>query len=82
MKNFTLGCLLVILTSATISTSTNINTNMLTVKPATPKSIVIFKDRSEYCQEKIKSYYRKGYIVKSTVSVGKFDNILVVMERY
>ena len=81
MKNFILGCLLVILTSATIGINTNINTNILTVKPATPKSIVIFEDYYIYSKEKIKSYCRKGYIVKSTVYIGDFT-VLVVMEKY
>jgi len=77
MRNFILGCLLVILTSVTLT-----KTDLLTVKPATPKSIVVFEDRSEYCQEKIKSYYRKGYIVKSVIKASKFDYVLVVMEKY
>jgi hypothetical protein len=77
MKNFILGCLFVLLTSATVT-----QTDLLTIKPATPKSVVTKVTR--YGTETynfINLYVKKGYIVKSTHGDGS-GNWLIIMEKY
>jgi hypothetical protein len=78
MKNlfyFVLGLCLVILTSATTA-------SVMTVKPATPKSIVSFYDvrcNGYNVARKIKEYSSKGYIYKH--GFGSDCHIVVVMEN-
>ena len=79
MKNlfyFVLGLCLIILTSAT-------TVSVMTVKPATPKSVVSFYDikcNGDYVAKKIKEYSSKGYIYKH--GFGSDCRIVVVMEKY
>jgi serine kinase of HPr protein (carbohydrate metabolism regulator) len=74
-----LGILIVILTSAT-------TVSVMTVKPATPKSVAVFSDNysNEELMDKIKSYVKKGYVLKSIAGSGKqyTDTWIVVMEKY
>lgn len=75
MRNFILGCLFVILTSATLSKA-----DLLTVKPATPKSVVVISDYYIDINPKIVSFTKQGYIVKTMV--GNHSGITIVMEKY
>lgn len=72
-----LGILLVILTSAT-------TVSVMTVKPATPKSVIVFNNNDiDETQYKIKEYTKKGYIVKTISSNGDYHKSwIVVMEKY
>jgi len=72
-----LGVLIVILTSAT-------TVSVMTVKPATPKSVAVFGNSSEGdAIENIKQYVRKGYIVKSVAGTSQYGHDwIVVMEKY
>jgi len=72
-----LGVLIVILTSAT-------TVSVMTVKPATPKSVAVFGGYSESeAIENIKQYIRKGYIVKSVAGTSQYGHDwIVVMEKY
>lgn len=76
---YTLGFLTPIFIGAGIASGTDI----LTVKPATPKSTVIIDcSWGELSSDKreILEYYKKGYVVSKTVSVD--SRALVVMEKY
>lgn len=84
MKNvtyFLLGIALVVLTSAT-------TISIMTVKPATPKSVVTIVGHVSKVSKKILEYSRKGYIFKfGTQSQGNYNDYedtrcLVVMEKY
>ena len=73
MKNFILGCLFIILTSATV-----IKTELLTIKPATPKSVVTY-----YGQEPklfTDKWSSKGYVFKHSHGIHSYSYI--VMEKY
>ena len=81
MNNFILG----VLTCALLS-FTSIETELITVKPATPKFTAIFYGYSSTykigeLENKIKEYAQKGYILKQ-MSAGENEKILVVMEKY
>lgn len=74
---FLLGCLFVVLLSATgVSKS-----ELFTIKPATPKSVICFKRYFDDTESNIKAYVRKGYILKSSTYGGN-NSCLVVMEKY
>lgn len=81
MKNlfyFVLGLCLIILTSAT-------TVSVMTVKPAVPKSIIVFVGRGSDIANFIKVNTKKGYIVKhfSNLTATNGDTgDLVVMEKY
>lgn len=81
MKNvfyFTLGVCLIILTSATTA-------SVMTVKPAKPKSVVIFStsDGTYDIKDFIKKKSKLGYIVKSVAGTSQYgDSWIVVMEKY
>lgn len=75
MKNFILGCLFVLLTSATLS-----KTDLLTFKPATPKSTIVLSDYYIAINTKIKNYAKQGYVVKAMV--GNSSGITIIMEKY
>lgn len=80
MKNFILG----VLTCALLS-FTSIETGIITVKPALPKSTVSFySERCSYgaknLSTQISTYISKGYIVKSVT--GTDCTYFVVMEKY
>lgn len=75
MKNlfyFMLGLCLIILTSAT-------TVSIMTVKPATPKSVVYFRFTNI---NQLKPYIQKGYIVKIISKGDEWDTGHVVMEKY
>lgn len=74
---FLLGCLFVVLLSATgVSKS-----ELFTIKPATPKSVICFTRYHGDTERYIKSYVRKGYIFKSSTYGGN-NSCIVVMEKY
>ena len=82
MKNlfyFIAGVLFITLISAT-------TVSIMTVKPALPKSTIVFSDdyREDEFIGKIKTYIKQGYIVKSISGSGKqyTDTWIVVMEKY
>lgn len=81
MRNFILGCLFVLLTSATLT-----KTDLLTIKPATPKSVVTYYGDNP--KEFISKYTKMGYIFKhSSQSQGSENGsywvtCLIVMEKY
>ena len=69
MRNFILGCCFILLTAAGTA-------SIMTVKPATPKSVVVY---SGLCPgDFIMKYHKLGYIVKP--SGGGYS--LIVMEKY
>ncbi len=63
-------------------------TNLMTVKPATPVSVIVERidDTRDmlYSTERIKKYVRDGYILKSQNSVYNTRTILtvIVLEKY
>jgi len=75
MRNFILGCLFVLLTSATLS-----KTDLLTIKPATPISTVVVSDYYADINPQILKRIKQGYIVKSMVSTN--STITAIMEKY
>lgn len=84
MKNtfyFILGVALVILTSAT-------TVSVVTVKPATPKSIIVKSFKYQYYpnkqEEYIRNMLRKGWVLKSSSLAGTQYQIhgIVVLEKY
>lgn len=75
MKNFILGCLFVLLASAT-----SVKTDLITIKPQTPKSTVVFSGYYVDINLKIREYIKQGYIVKEMV--GTHSGITIVMEKY
>ena len=81
MKNifyFILGVCLIILTSATTA-------SVMTVKPASPKSVLIFstEDGTSHVKDFIKKNSRLGYIVKSVAGTSQYGTSwIVVMEKY
>jgi hypothetical protein len=71
-----LGILIVILTSAT-------TVSVMTVKPATPKSVIVFeKNSTSETIESIREYVRKGYIIKSVSVDANYHSHIVIMEKY
>lgn len=84
MKNifyFLLGIALIVLTSAA-------TVSVMTVKPATPKSVTSFVGNTKQCSKHIMEYSKRGYVVKfMTQSQGSYNEYnqtrcLVVMEKY
>lgn len=82
MKNniliFLLGIFVTISIAATIP-----NTGLLTVKPATPKSVISFygyRASPEEVVNKINKYSKYGYVVKEMV--GSDYSYIIVMEKY
>ena len=82
MKNsiliFLLGIFVTISIAATVP-----NTGLLTVKPATPKSIISFygyRAHPEGVVNKINKYSKYGYVVKEMV--GSDYTYIIVMEKY
>lgn len=83
LKNTLLGLLLVIV----LVSSTTIQTNFFTVKPATPVSTVCFTGTPEDLKSKVLTYAKLGYIVKTGLptsqgSNGRYADGLIVMEKY
>lgn len=75
MKNlfyFILGLCLIILTSAT-------TVNVMTVKPAIPKSTVCFRFSNI---DELKPYIQQGYIVKIISKGDELSTGHVIMEKY
>jgi hypothetical protein len=76
MKNifyFILGICLIVLTSAT-------TVSVMTIKPATPISTVVFYEYSpQVIPKKINPYLKKGYVVKAVYG-DRFQ--IVVLEKY
>jgi hypothetical protein len=84
MKNvfyFLLGIALIVLTSAA-------TVSVMTVKPATPKTVMTYVGTAKECARQIGAYSMDGYIVKSvTQSQGQYHgqeytHCLVIMEKY
>ena len=76
MKNFfylILAVSLVVLTSVT-------TVSITTVKPATPKSVVVYYGVNHGNKEFIRKYSKMGYIVKTTHGNNGWSTI--VMEKY
>lgn len=73
-----LGLCLVILTSAT-------TVSVMTVKPATPKSVISIYEDADKINSKILNYCNKGYIVKQlsfSMNGNGTREAIVVMEKY
>lgn len=73
-----LGLCLVILTSAT-------TVSVMTVKPATPKSVISIYEDADKINSKILNYCNKGYIVKQlsfSMNGNGAREAIVVMEKY
>lgn len=79
MKNFLLGVIVITLLSFTA-----INTDIITIKPAKPKEVVVGSYNSkDDCTEGIKSYIRKGFITKSVSGTNQYGyDWIIVMEKY
>lgn len=81
MKNsillFLLGVFVTISIAATIP-----NTGILTVKPATPKSVFITVTHNNEAEKYIKEYVKKGYIFKSFNATGTSNYGVLVLEKY
>lgn len=73
-----LGCLFIVLLSATgVSKS-----ELFTIKPATPKSVICFYSTDETGLTRIvKKQSIKGYVVKTMVACSS-GRYVVVMEKY
>jgi hypothetical protein len=75
MKQFALGFIACLFLSFTA-----VKTDLITIKPATPKFTVCFWDLNDNeAKEKLLDYATKGYIVKS-VSGDRYR--FIVMEKY
>lgn len=77
---FLLGIGLVVLTSAT-------TVSVMTVKPATPKSVVTLVGNIEVVSKQILKHSKNGYVVKFATQTQVYSGIeytrcLVVMEKY
>ena len=75
---FLLGILVSICIGAGIS-----NSELLTVKPATPKSVIVLQsewDTMDNTQKRILNYTKQGYIVSSTVGID--TRAFIIMEKY
>lgn len=82
MKNtfyFILGICLIVLTSAT-------TVSVMTVKPATPKYVMVkyFKSDYSYAEKFISKAYSSGYILNKIERIGgeSTGHFIVVMEKY
>lgn len=73
MRNFILGCLFVLLTSATLT-----QTDLLTIKPATPKSVVTYYGDNP--KPFVSKYVKMGYVFKH--SNGTYGWTFIIMEKY
>lgn len=84
MKNSILTFLLGVFVTISIA-ATAPNTELFTVKPATPKSIISLYDNAPKINLKILEYSKKGYIVKH-LSLSINNNgvrvAILVMEKY
>lgn len=77
---FLLGIGLVVLTSAT-------TVSVMTVKPATPKSVVTFSGNVKSVSKQILKHSKSGYVVKFVTQTQSYNGnndsyCLVVMEKY
>ena len=71
MKNFILGCLFILLTAAGTA-------SIMTVKPATPKSVIVYDGYDP--KPFILKYSKFGYIISKT---HVHNNVtFIVMEKY
>lgn len=83
-KNIIIG----ILTAIILMGFTGVESGLITVKPAMPKSIVVLTGTTIECKKEIASYYKQGYVVKTqTQSQGEYvsevnTHCLIVMEKY
>jgi hypothetical protein len=76
MKNTILPFLLGIFITISFAATT---TNLLTVKPATPKSTVFIRARNV---DEVKPYLRQGYIIKIVAKGDEWESCHVVLEKY
>ncbi|MES2864119.1 MAG: hypothetical protein V4666_08375 [Bacteroidota bacterium] len=81
MKNTILTFLLGIFVAINFAATTS---NLLTVKPAKPRLVLVFTDNDEeYLKDKIIIGVKAGYIVKSITVGGQYGtHCLAVMEKY
>jgi hypothetical protein len=82
MKNniliFLLGIFVIISIAATIP-----NTELFTVKPATPKVTIVIETRSENVQFYVNKYRKLGYVIKDFYPGAYYDyDGLLMMEKY
>lgn len=75
MKNFLLG-----LVTCALLSFTAVKTEIITVKPENPKSVVITKSSSFYDESVIRKYYQQGYIFKA--GIHRDGLTLIIMEKY
>jgi len=78
MKNFILGV------SVCFCLAAGVNSEILTIKPATPKSVLVKLIDCDDSPLIISKYIKKGYILK-TVSYSQTsssDKVILVMEKY
>ena len=81
MKNNILIFLLGIFVTISIAASIP-NTGLLTVKPATPKSVFVTVTYNSEAEKYIKEYVKKGYIFKSFNAPGTNNYGVLVLEKY
>lgn len=80
MKNNLLTFLLGGFVFVSLAAST---TNLITIKPAMPKSVISVECRSESAVNIISKYTAKGYVFKSFTAGAYYDyDGLLVMEKY
>ena len=81
MKQTIFTFLLGIFVTISIAAGT-INSDLLTIKPAIPKSTICFKAYSEDIPEKILNYSRQGYQLQQAIGADQKYGIVVIMVKY
>jgi len=85
MKKTIISFLLGGLTSICIGAGVATSTEILTVKPSSPKSTMSFFGSADSANEKVQLYSSKGYITKAVslcITNNGMDKAFVVMEKY
>lgn len=83
MKNALLGFLIAIVLFGTIATT--VPNQLLTIKPATPKTTVVSKAiDQDGVQDYVKIYLKQGFVIKNIFRPGGEATgwCIVVMEKY
>ena len=79
MKHNILTFLLGVFVTISIAATT---TDLMTVKPATPKSVVIIECRSSYVNEYAKPYIKQGYQVEYVAGAYYDYDGLLILRKY
>ena len=82
MKNSILLFLLGIFVTISIAATVH-NTELFTIKPATPKVIVTVEVRSKNVQFYVSKYHKLGYVIKDFYPGAYYDyDGLLILEKY